>query len=257
MTNYGDPNYGTGSRSPAEFAALQARNAAALAAREAGADLATDALMAEHPGDLLIDFLAPLDPESEEVHVVEVLDEAGADRLARIVAQARRKLAKDEALYELERVPIDEWIAQRRALLAAVEARCLPRLFAWHASKRTKDSRGKTVDGTITLPSLAKLVSTGGRLGTEVDDRDAFVTWARTLPAEVQEVVLRHRPAEVIEESWEPDKAGIKKAFRSAADDGEPGPFVMGEGPEATVVPGVHADPGKPKFDLVTPEADG
>lgn len=232
MSRYDDPHYGTGSRSAADFAALQARNAAARP---------------EPIEDAILAALAPVNPDTGDDDArFTVTDKGGADWVARIVTRARQALADDEALYESEMAPINEWIAGRRAACRAVEDRWLAPLAEWHATERTLDHKGRPVNATIELPSGAKLVSRQGQAGVEVHDKDAFLNWADSMGLDIGDgALLRHIPARD-----EPDLGAIKKHLTPAADDGEPGPWVL----DGEVVPGLIAKPAEVKFSLETPK---
>lgn len=248
MSRYDDPHYGTGSRSAAEFAALQARNAAARP---------------EPIEDAILAALAPVNPDTGDDDArFTVQDKGGADWVARLVAKARREFDNDEALFHSEMAPINkeigrlqDWLDGRRKAKEAVEARWLPQLTEWHASQRevVTSAKGKetVVNASIELPSGAVLRSKRQPPSVEVSDFDAFDAWvAANLPDD--KTIITVIPQHVVLEERKANLAAIRSAFVAKVDEGDTGPLVL----DGERVPGVWAERAPTKYSLETPKAD-
>lgn len=149
---------------------------------------------------------------------------AQADWALRKIAQRRKALTEDEALYALERKRLDEWIASRRDSATSETDHFVELLEEFHRSILAEDERAKT----ISLPS-GSLTSRAGQMKWTVTDPEAFIAWAE------------ENALELVRVKKEPALNEIKKALTpKVAEEAIEGVAVS---PDGEIVPGVKVEP--------------
>lgn len=157
-----------------------------------------------------------------------------ADYALRRVAMCDEETARVEAFYRQQLEQLNGWRAGR------VEAIARDRAF-FHGSAADYGRRLREADPkfrTLPLPCGGKVTAHDTRAGVDVDDEEAFCTWA-----------LQQGHDNVVRVTMEAAKAEIPKRYGIAN-----GRYVCGDGDDGEIVPGVRPRPKGWKADATPPK---